>query len=1359
MLHTVKRNNKYLIKSRIKEEVISLKRLIPHFIEQNFKQHQYYGEFEGYSMFIDLSGFTALTQTLTKKGALGAEHLTIILNQIFEPLVKLVYSQGGFIPYFAGDSFIAIFAPPFSERALDRLTYTAQKARLLYKEQSFLGSFKIGIRIGISQGTIEWGIVGKEKKSFYFRGSAIDFSARSQCRAENEQIIIHENLKSILSDKYEMVQVEEGYFALMSLVADESYQSNDNPRSSLSVDVVAQFMPDSIIKLSDVGEFRTVVSVFISFAGISDYESFNRFATIILDQANNFSAYLKEIDFGDKGGVIPVFFGAPVSFENNTARALEFVISVCEALKNNDFEYIEYRIGISVGTAYTGFIGCEERSQYAVVGNCVNLAARLMTFAEPNEILVDKGIQQSRQFKFHYKGNIQYKGMDGDLPTYALLGRNVDNKFSFNGNLVGRNKELEQMLTFARPLFEHKSPGVIYIHGEAGIGKSRLAFEFRKIIYDELPIAWAVCKADQTLKKGMNPFSYFLQHYFECSLENTAQQNKEHFERKFQSLINKIQQLDRPDIADLLQELQRTKTILAGLLNIEYEYSLWEQLDAKGRFQNVCIALVVLFICESLLRPLVILLEDGHWFDDLSRTFLNDLVRYIPAYPILLIVTSRHTNEQENTLLIDKTVLEEHQLATLDIDLTTLDDEAVNTFTTALLNGEITSDFLNLLNKATNGNPFYLEQMIEYFKESNLLLQRNGQWDIKDKNFELSNSINAILTARLDRLSPVLKETVKAAAAIGQEFDLPILTEVLRRRNTYIFPNNDAQITVLEQVKQAEKDQIWQAVNDVRYAFKHALLREAAYGMQLKTQLKQLHKLIAEAIERVYANKIQYYYFDLAFHYEKAEIAIHADHYLKKAADYARRNFQNKLALKYYNKLLNRIEKSTERVQVLQMRGQILERLGYWELAKDAYAEALALARQINDKYLLGHTNTSYGTLLLLQGNYDDARMHLEVGATFFEFIEDEEGLSKVYGSLGNIYFRQGNYEEARNYFIKSIELARNSISIMPDPQIIAHLGLTCMNQGNYEEGIYWHQQGVEIAEKTNDQLGMANLQTSLGILYFEKGDYTAALACYEKGLKLSKELGDKHLTAITIGNIGRVYERRGDYAKAMESYVKDLEICEELGDKQGQALVNILIGDLYSVLGEFEQSLNFIEKGLQLSKKLGYQKGIARAMNTLGDIYYYKREYQESLVYYDGAIEIAKDINSKLVLGFSLIEKTRTLIALDKIDAAQLHHQEAMIVALALGNPDLIFEVKVLTAKLCVEQNRMLEALQILENLISESKNEWQLAAANYELSKVMPEQQEYALKALELYQEIYEKMPHFLFKERIKELSMLYV
>ncbi len=1333
-----------------------MKNLIPHFIERKFIQNEYQGHFEGYAMFIDLSGFTALTQKLSKQGHVGAEQLSNILNRIFEPLVELVYDQGAFIPYFAGDSFTAIFPPPFTPRALDRLIYTALKARLLYKEQSFLGSFKISIKIGISFGDIEWGIVGKEEHSFYFKGNAVDRSAKSQLKANNEEIIIHEVLKQRLPDQYQLEPIAIGYYVLRDNDLDFNLESKDKPTTPLSEKVLERFIPNQILTLNNQGEFRTVVSVFMSFSSITTHEQINQFASILLNRVKNFSGYFKEIDFGDKGGVVPIFFGAPVSFENSADRALEFILSVLEELEDSFGTSTQYRIGLTIGTAYTGFIGCSERSQYAAVGNCVNLAARLMTYADDGEILVDEEIQKSRQFKFKHKGNIRYKGFEGDLPTFVLIGRNTENRFTFSGEMVGRMEELTQLIDFATALLRGKSAGVVCIYGEAGIGKSRLAFEFRKRLSSKLPINWFVCKADQTLKRGINPFSYFLSNYFRQSLEHTAEQNKSNFEKEFQLLINDIQKLQRSEAGELIHQLYRTKTVLAGLLNIEYqEDSLWEQLDAKGRFQNIKIALVSLFIAESLLRPLVIFLEDGHWFDEPSKIFLNEFVRYISPYPILLLITSRYTDDQRKPLLIEKNVLEEHELPFLELDLNALSENTIEAFAVKILKGDIHPAFLAILVKTTNGNPFYLEQVLEYFKENDLLIREEGKWNIKDKSIKLSNSINAILTARIDRLSHLVKETVKAAAVIGQEFDLSVLSEVMQGQEAFSKKNGNSKYVLEEQVQQAEKDQIWQAMNELRYLFKHSLLREAVYSMQLKTQVKHLHKLIAEAIEKLYVDNIHQHYFDLAFHYEQAEVQEQTDYYLRKAADLARRNYQNDLALEYYTKLLNRIQEKTDRIQVLQVRGQVLERLGRWESARNTYEEALTLARQLNDKYLLGYANTNYGKLLLLQGKYEDARMHLEVGATFFEFIKDQDGMSKVYGSLGNLYFRQGQYEDAKAYLIQSIELAKASPNITPDPQITANLGLTYMNQGQYEQGINWHEQGIEIANRTNDRLGMANLQTSLGILYFEKGAYNTALACYEKGLQLSKELGDKQIMAIAIGSIGRIYERKGDYEQAMKHYMHDLDICKELGDKQGEAIVMGLIGDLFSVKGEFDKAIQYIEKGLKISRKLGYQKGIAKAVNTLGDVYYYKDNYEMSLLYYDRAIEVTRTIENKLVLGFSLTEKARTLLAANQLDAVPPVQQEAMSVANELGNPDLLFEAIILTAKMKARQQKQMEAIHLVEELLFEDLDEGQVAAAYYELSKINPDEDRYRQEALKRYQSLYKATPQFAFKRRMYELE----
>jgi predicted ATPase len=185
----------------------------------------------------------------------------------------------------------------------------------------------------------------------------------------------------------------------------------------------------------------------------------------------------------------------------------------------------------------------------------------------------------------------------------------------------------------------------------------------------------------------------------------------------------------------------------------------------------------------------------------------------------------------------------------------------------------------------------------------------DNQWTVKDKTVKISNSISAILTARIDRLSIILKETVKAAAVIGREFELPVLSEVILQHDEYVRRNGNGQVVLREQIQNAEKGQIWRAMNELRYIFRHSLLRETVYDMQMRTRLRELHFMIAKAIEKVYADSIEQRYVDLAFHYEQAEIKLKTNEYLKKAADFARRNFQNLQALEFYDRLLKNSEK------------------------------------------------------------------------------------------------------------------------------------------------------------------------------------------------------------------------------------------------------------------------------------------------------------------------------------------------------------------------------------------------------------------------------------------------------------------
>lgn len=1334
-----------------------MKNLIPHFIQDQFIVNNREGRLIAYTLFVDLSGFTQVTGALMRQGNRGAEELSKVLNDIFEPLVQLVYAHEGFIPYFAGDAFAAIFTDEGGARKARDVVQVALEARHLFEQREFqFGNFTIGIRFGLSHGEVEWGIVGDNDHAFYFKGQPIDSCAKCQVIAQDKEIVIDHALQQKLAKgDFILQEVEPGYCRIKS---DPVSLSPIIPAILPTIDrnIALRFLPPSVVDYQHEGEFRTVNSVFISFDGLETYESLNEFSTIVLSQINSFSGYFKEIDFGDKGGVLTCFFGAPISFENSQERTLEFVLSLQEALKGLELSSsLRYRVGVSAGTAYTGTVGGRERCQYAAVGNKVNLAARLMTYADWGDVLVDEDIQKSRSFLFQHKGDIHYKGFKGNVPTFKLIGRNYEfTSRDYENEMIGRAEELSELLAFAQPVFENKFAGIAYVYGEAGIGKSRLIYEFKKTLLKENLVHWFTCQADQILKKPFNPFVYFLRNYFKQFQESSSLANFHQFEGRYNQLIKNLAAKEGyPEKEGIIRELIRTKAVLAALIGINIQNSIWDQLDARGRYQNTLSAVVTLLVAEAILHPMVLAIEDGHWLDENSKELLHEIGRNIARYPVLIVVTSRYQDDGSKPVILPKGMLPDYENRSLEINLNVLPPEGIRRFAETRLQGKISEDFFELLLRTSNSNPFYLEQILEYFTESNLIAKLDGEWTIKDKNIKLSNSINAILTARIDRLSTLVKETVKAAAVIGREFELPILSEVMMQQEEFLRQNGGNGNLLKEQILHAEKWQIWHAMNELRYIFRHSLMREAAYSMQLQTRLQQLHKLIAEAIEHLYKENLETRYADLAYHYEQAGVFDKTCEYLRKAADFARSNYQNQQALEYYEKLLKKLgnpDDTDVQISTHLKKGKVLELIGQWDECEHAYEQALKLAKKSRDVLLLGQANNSLGHLLLLKGEYFNAMRFLQTAAGLFESIDDKVGIAKVYGNLGDLHFRQGEYKEAKKYFEQSLGIGANY-----NAHVAANLGLNYMNQGFYDEGISCLQPHLEACIRKNDKQGMATLYTNMGIIFSEKGDYDAALESYEKGLVLSEELGNKLLTAIAIGSIGNIHMHKGDYKTAKDLFLRDLEIAEELGDKQGVAIALGLIGELLSIEGEFHKSIDYLQKNLMLCEELGYQKGIAKALNTLGDVFYFMGEFDRSMHFYDRAIEVTRKINNKLVLGASLVEKGLVLIAKNQLEQLPAVLEEALRIAQELGNPDLLFDARLLEAK----QQKVLGQLEAAENLLL--KFDWQQlssdqqASVYFELHQLRPHKQAYRQQALDLYQKLYKATPKYMYRIRLAMLQ----
>lgn len=1314
-------------------------------------------------MFVDLSGFTALTNKLMERGSAGAEEMSLVLNHVFSPTVQLVYAAGGFIPYFAGDSFTAIFLENSTRNILETALEIRETIALLNENEVF-SDHNIGVKIGLGQGRVEWGIVGEQAKGFYFRGSAIDACAMAQAEAKKFEIVAHEDFWGNEQAAAGFIPDGGQFFRLFPdfvfLKNKEAKRPVSQKKGTISTEIARQFLPDAILDFNQPGEFRQVVTVFLNFEGINNHDALNRFATVVLSAIANFQGYFKEIEFGDKGAVIACLFGAPVAFENNVERALEFTAAVREELKNlEQLTGAKYRLGVAAGPAFCGIIGGEERCQYGAVGARVNLAARLMQRADWGEVMTDENVQRNRNFRFQPVGDYHFKGFAQNIPFFSLVGRNLAGRTSFAGPLVGRKPELDELLEFAMPLRENRFAGIAYVFGEAGIGKTRLAFELKRSLRERLAISWFSCQSDQILRKPFNPFIYFLKNYFEQSPEASVEQNRGRFEAGMRELTVDLEQSTHLEAAIWLREITRTESVLASLVGLNSPGGLWEQLDARGRYQNAIAAVQNLFIAEAILQPLVIEIEDAHWYDEMSREFLNDFLRRVRSYPIFLLATSRYDDDGSKNSVFKISTINELSIPVFEIDLNILSRENLEQFVEARLGGSIHPDLGQLLQKMTNGNPFYVEQMVDYFQETQLLRQQNGIFSLKnDESVQVADSVKSIMMARIDRLSGLVKETVKAAAVIGREFEVPVLREVLQQQEEFLRKNGNMANVLREQILDAEKWQIWHAMNELRYIFKHALLRDAAYDMQLRARLRELHQHIAEAIEKLYP-KDEERFADLVFHYEQAEIDAKTVKYLEKAATFARRNFQNRQAIRFFEKLAENLRrrksKNRKLARVLMRKGAVHELVGDWQLAESDFEEALILAKGFHDFELTGRANRRLGQVLMLRGNYSEAKKHLEVAVTCFELANDRGRVAKSQGNLGTLYFRQGQYELAKESLNVAIALFNDTHDLSSATPFVAMLGLIYMNQGQYDSGIETLEKQLEFLETGEDKQGLTTIFTNLGIIFLEKGSLDAALKTLERGLALSEELGDKLQMTICIGCLGSVWEKKGDYARAMQHFEKDLALTAELGDKQGAAIAHGLLGDLHSILGNFDLAIEHLEKTLELSRSLNYKKGIAKALNTLGDTYFYLNESEKSLENYAAAIEVCREISNRLILGYSLVEKG--FVHLSRGDAPEIEQilSESKPLADALGNFDLQFGTLLLESKLDILKGNKGAAQEKLTAMLTVFRSPREEAALHFELREIAGDPTVDREIALALYRVLFEETPQYLFKTRVEILE----
>jgi class 3 adenylate cyclase/tetratricopeptide (TPR) repeat protein len=1295
----------------------TMRNLLPHFIAEQCRQNSFEGTFSACALFVDVEGFTPMTEALMEHGSEGAEALSQILNAIFTPLVDAVYHNGGFITNFPGDAFTAIFPDDASPLSLLQAAEQVRAGFSMFGEQhTKFGDFDVGVRTGMSVGQVEWGIIGTDDKSFFFRGEALDHCAAGKRLAQRAEIIVDESvMRMIEPGQLDVEEVGEGYYRMMRVLEDSVKAPAPLARRPLSKKVILQFLPKEVVEFHGAGEFRDVASAFIFFEGISQVAEMNSFATIVLERAREFSGYVKEIECTE-GGVIPCFFGVPVTFENNTERALNFIVAVQQDItKQSELALLKMRVGISYGRVFAGIIGGPQRSQYTLIGSMVNLAARMGTKAAWGEVHVSEKVTHQQGFAFRDNGEIIYKGFAQPIRTYTLIGESASGGESFfSATMVGRTEELQLLEVFAEPIFAGAFAGIAYIYGEAGIGKSQLAHSFRQSLSAGHDVAWLICQADQILRKPFNPFISFLRGYFSQGASASVDENKATFERILEELIQDVANRSSAENAskaeEIRRELARIRPIIGALLGLSWEGSLYEQLDAKGRYENTLFALKTLFIAESLLRPTVIQIEDGHWFDSDSAAAVTVLMRNIASSPILLLVTSRY-NDDGSAPRIDLDDVPE-----INVRVNNLAEGDLAAFAEARTGGQLSGQLQQLLVEKTRGNPFFAQQMLLYFTDHDMLEQSDDGWRMRPDALHqsaLPETISAMLIARIDRLSQRVKDVVKAAAVIGQEFELTILSAVLK---------ND----ITKEVRHGEQRQIWALLNELRYIFKHALLRDAAYEMQLHARLRELHRLTAEAMEETFAENLAERSTDIAYHYEKAEVEDKAIEYLEKAGDYAKEQYQNLQAIELYDRLLEHLDGNQEpvglRIDISMKMGDVLELIGEWTRAAALYRELVIAAERAGDHHRTAHARRRLGRINWLQGEYDEAMEDLTEALRICEELGDRPGISAAVGTMGVVHFNRGEYDRALECFGQDEAICRELGDRAGLSVAIGNMGLVYYDRGEYDRALECHREQEAICRELGDRLVLSKANGNMGLVYYDRGEYDRALECYREQEAICRELGNRHGLSLAIGNTGNVYADRGEYDRALECYAQATEGHREIGFHYG--LASWLAGTAHVLL---ELSVAGGEMPTYLPTYVpGAAHGTWHAMS---------------------------------------LRTTRS------------HAEESVAISDEISTPDTLFSGSILLARLEAAEGSRDVALQHLHTMLQEATDDDQHAELHYWLWKIqvdarlqpaqpklasrahakdvrLPDPGDHRLEALRLYESLLAKTPKQEYRNRIDEL-----
>jgi len=1105
-------------------------------------------QFETALLFADISGFTALTERLATEGPGGMEQLTQILNAYFGQMIATIDSHGGDIIKFAGDAMLAVW-PATDGVELAECQRAALQCGLAV--HSALRSFqapdgtKLALKIAVSAGSLRSYHIGGNlgRKEFTVTGPALTLAGDAGGACPPDSLVCHKTAWQLVKDDFVAEELDEHSM----LVTESSSAALLSPIESPALDgeLLAQlksYIPGAVhSRLSTgqgawLGELRRVSVLFINLPDMQ-LDTSTEIAQKVMDALQRclyrYEGSINKLSVDDKGVSLLAALGLPpLAHNDDPVRAVLAAMDMQKILSELGWQCA---IGISSGRVFCGTIGDERRREYTLMGDSVNLAARLMQASKGKGILCDETtyLAAGEEIDFLPHPALQLKGKANRIANFQPIKKIITETTVSTSSvkLIGRVEQRKKLLDAFDALLEGKS-NVAVVSGEAGIGKTALLTEVR---YKGKQAGVNNLRGFASAIDASTPYyvwSLVLGQLF--SLSNITD-----------LAARQVAALDY--LADN-EELVKLLPLLSDMLSLDMpDNDITSQISGEALGDNINDLIVNILRLAAEKQPIVLIIENGQWIDSASWGLLRLVMRDV--HPLLLLFATRPIAEPLPKVY--RTIISSPD--TLRIELVALaNDESLGLVCQHFGVNKLPEMVEKLIVDKSQGNPFFIEELAKRLLEIEAVVIEDDQCklaeginDLNDLN--LPDTLEGLITERIDRLGAPQQLALKVASVIGHAFRFNVLRDIFPLENEQgklrEFLDDLVRLDLMVATKQQAEDS---------YVFRQYLTGEVAYNMLLFSQREQLHSAVGEWYERTSPDNLAPFYSLLVYHFSRVGDDERTLKYCVKAGERAVNTFAN------------------------------IEALGFYE-------KALELDRKLGSPtptIIRGEWHLQMGEVYYALANFQQSREHLQIALSLMEQPADLSKSELVKALLKEVWRQFMHRVRPKKYLGREKAKAAKMLAVARAFERLAQIAY----MGNDKPVVlYGALRALNIAEEAGTSPELARSLSNVCVVASMIPSYKLAEMYYRLAHKTAQQTNNLQCQAYSMMVTSIYRTTTGGWQDITESVIPAIKIAERIGDHRRWDELMFTLAPATYRLGKHSQAVKQFEELYES----GHRRGI----------------------------------------------------------------------------------------------------------------------------------------------------------------------